>query len=350
MTPFHPCFKGPFTVPRSSLNAARVGILVQLSGEHQLDAASATGSAIFPPFPTGSVSDLPTALLTRYAVRFHAASPRTQFVLILCLSSGYTRKHLQRLPPGAVLSITRNRVLYHLEALDRRMAVWKSAMLHDVQAAADGAPDGCGMHFMSLNIQQSLRPKVRALSSLIQSFSFPDIISLREIGALPESFSIHPLYASFFSLTNRKCLGVAVLIRRDDGYAFHRVDIRADSRGVAVWFGLAGAPLLVIGVYLPTSGPTKAYEPILHWTLAHILASARYLHVVFGDINQNPGLTPHFRHLFSDMGRLFSDFLEEANLRCVPPQVELPTWVGVAGVFQRGGPLPHFYAPFPRAG
>ena len=218
--------------------------------------------------------------------------------------------------------------LYHLEALDRRMAVWKSAMLHDVQAAADGANDGRGMHFMSLNVQQSLRPKVRALSSLIHSFSFPDISSLQEIGALPESFSIHPLYASFFSLTNCKCLGVAVLIRRDDNYAFHRVDIRADGRGVALWFSLAGVPLLVIGLYLPASGPAEAYEPILQWALAHILASARCLHVVFGDINQNPGWALHFRHSFSNMRRLFSDFLEEANLRRVPPQVELPTWVG----------------------
>ena len=42
------------------------------------------------------------------------------------------------------------------------------------------------------------------------------------------------MYASFFSLTNRKCLGVAILISHDDSYAFHRVDIRADGQGVAV--------------------------------------------------------------------------------------------------------------------
>ena len=138
-------------------------------------------------------------------------------------------------------------------------------MLHDVQAGGGGTPDGRGMHFMSLNVQQSLRPKIRALCSPNQSFSFPDSISLQEIGALPESFSIHSLYASFFSLTNRKCLGVAVLIRCNDSYAFHRVDIRADGGGVAVWFSLAAALLLVIGLYLPASGPTEAYEPILQW-------------------------------------------------------------------------------------
>ena len=83
-SPFHPpclfsihAFKGPFTVPRFTLNTARVGILIELLGGHQLDATSATGSAIFPPFPTGSVSELPTALLTRYTLRFHAASPHT---------------------------------------------------------------------------------------------------------------------------------------------------------------------------------------------------------------------------------------------------------------------------------
>ena len=88
---------------------------------------------MFPPFPTDSVSEMPTALLTRYTLPFHAASPHTQRVLILCLSSGYMRKHLRRLPPGAVPSLTYDRVLYHLDALDRRMAVWKSAMLQDTQ-------------------------------------------------------------------------------------------------------------------------------------------------------------------------------------------------------------------------
>ena len=301
------------------------------------------GSVVFPPFPTGSVSELPTAVLTKYALRFRAASLHTQSLLILCLSSG--------LPPGAVPSVTCHRGLYHLDALDRRMAVWKPAMLHDVQAGGGGALDGRGMHFMSPNVQQSLCPKVRALSSLIQSFSFPDIISLQEIGALPEPFPIHSLSASFFSLTNRKCRGVAAVVRRDDSYAFHRVDLRADGRGVAVWFSLAGAPLLAIDLHLPASGPTQAYEPIHQWALAHILASAWYLHVVFGDINQNPGLAPHFRRSFSYLRRLFSDFLEEANLRGAPPPPSGASHLGgPAGVLQRAGPLAHFYTPSPRAG
>ena len=86
---------------------------------------------MFTLFPTDSVSELPTPLPTRYTLRFHAASPHTQSVLILCLSSGCMRKHLRRLPPGAVPSVTCHRVLYHLDALDCGMAVWKSAMLHD---------------------------------------------------------------------------------------------------------------------------------------------------------------------------------------------------------------------------
>ena len=49
---------------------------------------------------------------------------------------------------------------------------------------------------------------------------------------------------------------------------------------MAVWFSLAGTPLLAVGLYLPASGQPEAYEPILRWALAHIVASARYLHVV----------------------------------------------------------------------
>ena len=113
---------------------------------------------------------------------------------------------------------------------------------------------------------------------------------------------------------------------------------------MAVWCSLAATPLLTIVLYPLASGPIEAQEPILQWALAHILTSARYLHIVFGDINLNPGWAPHFRHSVSDMRRLFFDFLEEANVRRVPPQVELPR------VFQCAGPIPHFFTPFPCAG
>ena len=85
------------------------------------------------------------------------------------------------------------------------------------------------MRFLSLNVQQSLRPKIHALPSLFQSLSYPDVVPLQEIGALPESFSIHPLYAAFFSLTTRLRLGVAVLVRHDNTCICHRVDIRPDG-------------------------------------------------------------------------------------------------------------------------
>ena len=292
--------KGPFDVPRSPLNTSHRGVLLQLRGEHQLEATSSACSDMFPPFPEGSVCKLSKALITRFALRLHSSALNSVSVLFLCLNSTLMRRHLRRLPPGSVPEATSSRALYHLEALDRRMAVWKSAVLQDVQTTSD-APPPDGMHFLSLNVQQTLRPKVRALSSLLQSFSYPDVVSLQEVGSLPEGFSIHPLYAAFFSTVSRKCLGVAILIRRDDSYVFHRVDIRSDGHGVAVWFSLAGCSIFAVGLYLPASGPVESYEPILEWVLGHILASHQYLFLAFGDINQNPGWAEHFPQSFSDM-------------------------------------------------
>ena len=57
------------------MNVVVVGILIELSREHQLDATSAAGSNIFP--TSGSVKELSTALLTMYAMCFDAASPHT---------------------------------------------------------------------------------------------------------------------------------------------------------------------------------------------------------------------------------------------------------------------------------
>ena len=85
---------------------------------------------------------------------------------------------------------------------------------------------------MSLNVWQSLRSKTRALSYFIQFFSFLDVIWLNKIASLPESFSILLMYVFFSSLTNRKCVVVAILVRRDDSYAFHWVEIRGDGRGL----------------------------------------------------------------------------------------------------------------------
>ena len=179
-----------------------------------------------------------------------------------------------------------HRVLHHLDALDRRLAVWKSAKLHDTQVIADNISDGRGMHFSPSTFNSLCAPK--SFSSLFSSFSFPDIVSLQEFGSLPQSFSMHPLYASFLSLVNHKCLEVAVVIRQDNSYAFHGVCIWADSRGVAVWFSLAATPLLAVGLYLLASGPPEEYEPILQWVPAPIFLSAHYLNVVFGDINPKP--------------------------------------------------------------
>ena len=120
---------------------------------------------------------------------------------------------------------------------------------------------------MSLNGQQSLRHKGCSLSSLIRSFSCLDVYSLKEIGALPSSFSIYPLCASFFGLRNKKCPGVATLICRDDSYVFHRMDIRANNRALAVW---SGVPLLVMGLCLPALGPVHLYDLILCWILPHV--------------------------------------------------------------------------------
>ena len=159
----------------------------------------------------------------------------------------------------------------------------------------------------------------------------------------PHTPCMHP----FSALLTASVARVAVVIRRDDGYAFHRVDIQADGRGVAVWFSLAGTPLLAVGLHPPASGPPEVYEPILQWALAHIPASARYLHVVFGD---KPRVGTTLSSFFFRYARLFSDFLEEASLRQVPPPRRVAHMGGGAGIFQRFGPFPCFFASSPLAG
>ena len=52
----------------------------------------------------------------------------------------------------------------------------------------------------------------------------------------------------FFSIGGRKCLGVAILIRRVVSFSYVKSEIRSNGRGVAAWFSMYNTSFLATHV------------------------------------------------------------------------------------------------------
>ena len=92
-------------------------------------------------------------------------------------------------------------------------------------------------------------------------------------GTIGSAFRFHPLYAAFVSIGVRKCLGVAILIRRVASFSCVKSETRSDGRGVVVWFSMYDTSFLVIGLYLHASGQYQDYEPLFSWAHALVISS-----------------------------------------------------------------------------
>ena len=51
-------------------------------------------------------------------------------------------------------------------------------------------------------------------------YSFPDVVCLQEIGGLGANYRFHSLNVAHFMVHARKCLGLALLLRRVASYVF----------------------------------------------------------------------------------------------------------------------------------
>ena len=173
------------------------------------------------------------------------------------------------------------------------------------------------------------------------------------------AFRFHPLYAAFFSVGVRKCLGVAILIRRVANLFYVKSATESYGRGAAVWFSIYDTYFLVIGLYLHVSRQYKDYEPLLSCTQALVVVSSDTQCVVLGDLNQNPGWVAGIPRAPSDIFELFNQFILDASLTRAEFANISPMWVGSQGwsnvldYFLLRVPIPlpsahiHSSSPFP---
>ena len=294
-------FWGTYTPPTSLTNMATHMVFIQLRGSHQRVAHRAHDIQCYPVSTVGDAMELPRALFTRASLTFQTGTKRSLAVLISILYPGSVGRAPKRLAPGTLPK----RVLQSIHLIRPRDLnhTWSSTSPLSLQAAPT---DGSSViKFFTLNVQHTITNKLAPLRHFIEFHEFPELLCLQEIGTTSATFRFHPLYEPFFSVGVRKCLGVAILIRRVASFSYVKSEIRSDGRGVAVWFSMYGTPFLAVGLYLHASGQYEDYEPLLSWAQALVISTRDAWCVVLGDLNRNPGWVAGFPHAPPDLSHLF---------------------------------------------
>ena len=272
--------------------------------------------------------ELPRALFTRASLTFQTGTKRPFAVLISILHPGSVGRALKRLAPGTLPK----RVLQSIHLIRPRDLnhAWSSdTSSFSLQTAPTDSSSV--IKFFTLNVQHIITNKLAPLRHFIEFHEFPELLCLQEIGTTSATFRFHPLYEPFFTVGVRKCLGVAILIRRVASFSYVKSEIRFDGRGVAVWFSMYGTPFLAVGLYLHASGQYEDYEPLLSWAQALVISTPDTWCIVLGDLNRNPGWVMGFPHAPPHLSDLFDQFVLDASLTRADFTCVFPTWIGSQG-------------------
>ena len=171
------------------------------------------------------------------------------------------------------------------------------------------------MKIFTFNVQHMVTSKLAPLRHFIEFHEFPELLCPQEIGTTSSTFRFRSLYEAFFFVCVRKCLGVAVLIRRVASFSYVKLETRSDGRGVALWFSMYNTSFIAIGLCLLASGQYKDYDLLLSWAQALIISSPGTWCVVLGDLNRNLCWVAGFLRAPPHISELCDQFVLDASLR-----------------------------------
>ena len=317
-------FWGAYTPLKRSMDMATHMVFIQLRGSHQLVASRAVDMQCYPASTDGDSMKILQALFTRAPLTFHTGTRRSFAVLIYVLHPGSIGRALRRLAPGTLpkcvlqsIHLIRLRDIYHTWNLNASLpSLW-----------ATPTDSSSVMKFITLNVQHTGTSKLAPLRHFIEFHEFPELLCHQEIGTASATFRFHPLYEPFFSVGVRKCVGVAILIRRVAKFSYVKSEVWSNGRCVAVWFSMYNTSFLVIGPYLHASGQCEDYGSLLSWAQALVISSPGTWCIVLGDLNRSPGWVTGFPQAPPDISDLFDQFVLDASLTRAKFISVSPTWV-----------------------
>ena len=159
----------------------------------------------------------------------------------------------------------------------------------DVALPPDRPPSRPDM--VTLNVQMSLRPKLRALDVLVREYSYPLTLHVQE-SRPPIIQTVHPLYHTI-QASAKVAKGCATIL-----YRAHDLPVTSHSahptwRALVTHFAVAGVTHGHSNVYFPAEGDLDTLQEILDLVYPYLLLRPARVVVPPGDLNANCRWVPH---------------------------------------------------------
>ena len=178
---------------------------------------------------------------------------------------------------------------------------------------------------VTLNVQMSLRPKLRALDVLLREYQYPLTLHAQEAGPLIVQ-RVHPLYHTI-QAPARVAGGCATLLYRALDLTVTSHSAHPSRRALVTHFTVAGVTHFHANVYFPADGDLDTLHEILHWVYPYLLLTPARVAVLTGDLNANCRWVPHLPVSPAPLCDLVLPTLARLGLRRLQPLAEAPTWV-----------------------
>ena len=315
--------------PRDVLSLVGAVHCVQVAGSHQLQLCRKG----LPPtsfiLPEHHHVVLPQSLHSRVSI---TATGLTR-ASVLAIAATYHHRHLRKWVRGLPRALP--------AAVDRKLTQ------HSTAAGSCPGPPLAGHvsprpDVMTLNVQMSLRPKLRALDVLVRECQYPLTLHVQEAGPLIIQ-RVHPLYHTI-QAPARVAGGCATLLYKTPDLAVTSHSAHPSGRALVTHFTMAGVTHCHANVYFPADGNLDTLQEILDWVYPYLLLTPARVVVLTGDLNANWRWVSHRPVSPASLCDLVLPTLARLGMRRLRPLAEAPTWVSPQGFV---GALDHIFLRTP---
>ena len=172
---------------------------------------------------------------------------------------------------------------------------------------------------VTLNVQMSLRPKLRALDVLLREYQYQLTLHVQEAGPLIVQ-RVHPQYHTI-QAPAKVAGGCATLLYRAPDLTVTSHSAHPSGRALVTHFTHCHP-----NVFFPADGDLDTLQEILDWVYPYLLLTPARVVVLTGDLNANCRWVPHLPVPPALLATSFLPTLARLGLRRLHPLAEAPTW------------------------
>ena len=315
--------------PRDILSLVGAVHCVQVSGSHQIQLCRKGMPPTSLILPEHHHVVLPQSLHSRVSVTATGLTRASVLAIAATYHPRHLRKWVRGLPHALPAAVVRK--------LTRHPATAGSRPDPPLSNRASPRPD-----IMTLNVQMSLRPKLRALDVLVRECQYLLTLHLQEAGPLIVQ-RVHPLYHTI-QAPAKVAGGCATLLYRTPDLAVTSHSAHPSGRALITHFTMAGVAHCHANVYFPADGDLDTLQEILDWVYPYLLLTPARVVVLTGALNANCHRVSHLPISPASLCDLVLPTLARLGMRRLHPLAEAPTWVSPQGF---AGALDHIFLRTP---